>query len=68
MWIDVKDGLPKKSGLYLAAVPTLDDGKPFVSTAWYGTEGFGWSLFPKMWIKYIKYWMEIPEVPSGRSN
>jgi len=61
-WISINERLPREAGAYLIYAPSVDKDKPMKQTAWY-EPGLGWSLLPKIWIKAITHWRELPEDP-----
>lgn len=68
-WISIKEqGPPKKDKLYLIFVETADEKKPYLNTAWYSPDGFGWSLLPTHFIPAITHYRELPKWPQKREQ
>lgn len=68
LWIDIDKELPTKDALYIIHVETADKNKPYIGTAWYNPNGFGWSLLPDVFIPCITHWMEMPKPPKNEST
>jgi len=62
-WINIKDRLPEKDALYIIHVETDDPDKPYINTAWYDPDNFGWSLLPESFVNSITHWMPMPLPP-----
>ncbi len=62
-WIFVKDRLPDKDGMVLIYAPSGNNESPYINTAWYDPDGYGWSLLPGAWIDAIEAWMPLPDPP-----
>jgi len=56
--------LPTKDALYLIHAPSLDEGSPLITTAWFDPNGIGWSGLAPCWINAITHWMPLPEPPK----